>query len=310
MTKYPKYNSLRYGRLTNQTLLIMNQGPGGKGFTICGDCGAAVPGDDPKELNKIYQPYTYPYGRGKECKHSGKVYNTFLGHQFLTDMVLFEIKMDERLINCDLNGLWIDSAALSLSEAVALATTQLLDIDYNDIKSGYRIRQTQNQTYIDIYLFDSLSSGAGYSSLLTDKIEELFNLTRDILHCHNNCVTACHDCLEHYWNQKVHSKLNRHFALQLLDWMQNNKLAKAIDFDKQVLMIKGLKELCFTDNKFEISISNDEILIKSNNKIKELVIYPTMWNITDVNNSKIYISESLLIKDLPSVYKKITDMIL
>lgn len=310
MIKFPKYNSLRYGRLTNQTLLIMNQGPAGKGFTICGDCGAAVPGDNPKELNKIKQPYTYPYGRGKECKHSGRVYNTFLGHQFLTDMVLFEIKMDEKLINCDLNGLWIDSAALSLSEAVALAATQLLDIDFNDIKSGYRIRQTQNQVYIDIYLFDSLSSGAGYSSLLTDKIEKLLNLTRDILHCHNHCVTACHDCLEHYWNQKVHSKLNRHFALQLLDWIQSNKLAKAIDFDKQVSMIKGLKELCFTDNKFEISISNDEILIKSNNKVKELIIYPSMWNITDMNNSKIYISESLLIKDLPSVYKKITNLML
>ena len=224
MEIYGQYKSLRFGKLVDQKLLIMNQGPKGEGFTICKDCGAAVPGDDIGELKKISQPFTYPYNRNKICTHTGEKINTFLGHQFLTDMVLFEIKVDDSIINCELDGFWIDSAAISLSEAVALAASQLLDVDFNDIKSGYRIRKSTGNTYIDIYLFDSLASGAGYSSMLTDKISELFDLTRELLHCKNHCKTACHDCLEHYWNQRIQNKLDRHLALQLLDWMMFNTL--------------------------------------------------------------------------------------
>lgn len=305
MIRYTGYKSLRFGRLVNQKLLIMNQGPGGKGFTICTDCGAAVPGDNPKDLREIRQPFTYPYKRNKECGHTGKIINTFLGHQFLTDMVLFEIEMDKNIIDCSIDGLWIDSAALSLSEAVVLAATQLLDVDFNDLKSGYRIRQSNEKVFVDIYLFDSLSSGAGYSSLLPDKIDELFELTRKILHCHNHCETACHDCLEHYWNQKVQGKLDRHLALQLLDWMQDKKLAKEIDFNRQVMMIKGLRELCLIDNIFDICVEDNKIMVVSKRIKKELVIYPAMWNECTLDNSKIYISDKLISKELPSSYYKI-----
>ena len=90
--------------------------------------------------------------------------------------------------------------------------------------------------------------------------------------------------------------------------MQSNKLAPALAPAPPAPPLNGPPAICFTDNKFEISISNDEILIKSNNKIKELIIYPSMWNVTNKNNSKIYISASQLNKDLPSVYKKITNI--
>ena len=305
MSTFSKFKSLRFGKLTNQQLLIMNQGPNSEGFTICCDCGAAVPGDKLEELKKIKQPYMHPFIRGKECPHCGKIANTFLGYQFLTDMILFEIELDSTQIDCDLKSMWIDSAAVSLSEAVALAASQLLDIDFNDIKSGYRIRHSNNGVYVDIYLFDSLSSGAGYSSLLTNRIDELFELTRTILHCQNHCETACHDCLEHYWNQKVQGKLNRHFALQLLDWMEYNKVVENIDFSKQVQLLKGLQELSLTDNNFDIKYANNKIYVCSKNFSKELVIYPAMWGKARLDNSKIFISDSQLQKELPYAYKKI-----
>lgn len=178
MTKFEQYKSLRFGRLVNQELLIMNQGPNGDGFTICTDCGAAVPGDDIDALKKIKQPFIYPYDRGRECNHLGKKVNTFLGHQFLTDMILFVIELDERKIDCEIDSYWIESASISLSEAIVLAASQLLDIDFKDIQSGYRIRNSKGKYFIDIYLFDSLSSGAGYSSMLTNCLKELFELTR------------------------------------------------------------------------------------------------------------------------------------
>ena len=75
----------------------MNQGPDGEGFTICTNCGAAVPGNNVTELKKYRQPYTPIKGRGNYCNHDGEIVNTFLGYQFLTDMVLFEIKLDNTL---------------------------------------------------------------------------------------------------------------------------------------------------------------------------------------------------------------------
>ena len=56
MIKVPQFEHMRYGRLMDQPLTIMNQGPDSEGFTICGDCGAAVPGNDEIGLQRIPQP--------------------------------------------------------------------------------------------------------------------------------------------------------------------------------------------------------------------------------------------------------------
>lgn len=309
MEIYGKYKSLRFGKLVDQKLLIMNQGPKSEGFTICKDCGAAVPGDEIEELKKISQPFTYPYNRNKTCTHTGEIINTFLGHQFLTDMVLFEIKLDDSIINCQLDGFWIDSASISLSEAIALAASQLLDVDFSDIKSGYRIRKSTGNTYIDIYLFDSLASGAGYSSMLTDKISELFDLTREILHCKNHCKTACHDCLEHYWNQRIQNKLDRHLALQLLDWMMFNTLPTDLtNEDKNNLMV-GLMELSKSDDDLTIELINEKIYAKTRSSEKEIYIYPVMWNSQTLKKDRINLSDKLILKALPIAYKKIKESV-
>ena len=56
-----RFSHLRYGRLMDQPLTIMNQGPESQGFTICKDCGAAIPGDNEIGLQKISQPFRHPY---------------------------------------------------------------------------------------------------------------------------------------------------------------------------------------------------------------------------------------------------------
>lgn len=309
MKKVKSYEKLRYGKLSNQELLIMNQGPEGKGFTICKDCGAAVSGNNIGDIKKISQPFTFPYARNKKCNHNDIV-NTFLGHQFLTDMILFEIELDRNKIDCMISNYWIDSAALTMSEAMALAASQLLDIDFNDIKSGYRIRNSKGNVYIDIYLFDSLSSGAGYSSLLEKKIEELFELTRELLNCKNNCKTACHDCLKHFWNQRVHEKLDRRLALQLLDWMMYKKLADKIPFEEKKNLTKGLQELIKVDDDLNLVYESEKIFIRNKNKNVELNIYPSMWNEDQLDKLDINISDRMITKALPIVYTIIKNKIM
>lgn len=308
MIQFEKYKSLRYSKLSNQPLVILNQGPEGKGFMICEDCGAAIPGDDGTllENNKVTQPFTHPYKKEKCIHPHNKIINTFLGHKFLTDMILFEIKLDNRMIDTSLEGLWIKSAALTLSEAMALGASNLLDIDFNDLKNGYRIRHGVDYTYIDIYLFDSLSSGAGYSSMLENHIGELFEETEKVLECKNNCKTACHDCLKHYWNQRVQYDLDRHLAKQLLNWCKFNELPVEINFDEQVKLVNGLKEYILVDKYFDIQIDKNKMFVVNGDYKKQICIYPAMWNSQyRISSDVLAISDKLLLRALPNAYAKI-----
>lgn len=44
------YSNTRMAVRPNQRIIMLNKGIGDKGFTICCDCGAAMPGDDPSVL--------------------------------------------------------------------------------------------------------------------------------------------------------------------------------------------------------------------------------------------------------------------
>lgn len=237
-----EYPLIRYGRLVDQPLTILNQGPESKGFTMCTECGAAVPGDDIAALQKISQPYRHPHIKTK-CTHTpDNVINAFLGHRFMTDMVLIEITLYNDVINTDYDAMWINSAAQTLTEAMVLAAGQLLDVEFSDLKGGYRLRNDKDKVFVDIFLFDSLSSGAGYSSMLAGRLHDLLDQTEMVLKCKNNCSTACHDCLKHFWNQRVQDILDRHAAKQLLDWAKKEKMADIIPYDRQCNLIKGIKE--------------------------------------------------------------------
>lgn len=240
------FDNLRYSKRSNDPLIILNKGPKGKGFMVCKDCGAAVPGDDETALRRIPKPYRHPHKR-YECHHpNGRVVNTYLGNQFRTDMVVYEITLDSEQINVDTSGLWIRRAGQTLAEAMTLAGGRLLDIEFSEIKSGYRLRYSPSdrKTFVDIFLFDSLSSGAGYCSALAEKTRELMNETRKVLStCSAECDSACHECLMHYWNQRVHSLLDRFAALELLDWCEKSILPEELSYEQQDKLLAPLNAL-------------------------------------------------------------------
>ena len=245
-----------------------------------------------------------------KCSHpSDRITHAFLGHQFLTDMMLIEIELDPNNVNTRQEELWIDTAALSLSEAMVLAAGSLLDVEFNDLKGGYRLRYTDDSVFVDIFLFDSLSSGAGYSSMLTDKIPELVEETYKVLQCKNNCASACHDCLKHYWNQRVHNRLDRHAAKQLLDWCTKEELAAKIAYDKQLRIIAGIKETALLDADFVIKSSDEKMWIEKAGRRIELYVYPAMWtkNNMHIPKGSIAISDKMLLSAMPYAYSKIRD---
>ncbi|MCM1048258.1 MAG: DEAD/DEAH box helicase [Clostridiales bacterium] len=304
MTLSQNFPLIRYGRLVDQPLTILNQGPEGEGFTICKECGAAVPGHDVASLQKIPQPYRHPRVRTR-CEHPfDRTVNAFLGHQFLTDMVLLEISLDSRRINTNQDALWIESAAQTLSEAIVLAAGQLLDIEFDDLKSGYRLRYSPDKVNADIFLFDSLSSGAGYSSMLAGRIDELIEETYKVLKCKNHCAAACHDCLKHYWNQRVQNVLDRHAARQLLDWCKNKVLAEPILYERQMKLIMGIKETALLDADFDIMFEQGKIWGIKDKRKKEIYVHPAMWRADNerIPKGSIPVSDKMILHSMPHAY--------
>ncbi|MSV23732.1 DEAD/DEAH box helicase [Selenomonas sp. WCA-380-WT-3B 3/] len=302
MVNVVTYDNLRYSKRSDDPLIILNKGPKGKGFMVCEDCGAAVPGDEPAALDKIRKPYRHPH-KDYNCHHpSSRRVNTFLGNQFLTDMVVYEISLDNDKINVEPSGLWIQRAGQTLAEAMTLAGGRLLDIEFNEIKSGYRLRynKEKKKTFVDVFLFDSLSSGAGYCSALADRTEELMQETRNVLNsCSAECDSACHECLMHYWNQRVHGILDRFAALDLLDWCQHSKLPGKLSYAKQHELLNPLN---FLGAEYSIEADGKKHYISIGGKKREIIAYPAMWStqyIRLTTDGVVVVSDKLLKYALP-----------
>ena len=204
--------------------------------------------------------------------------NTYLGNQFRTDMVVYEITLDARQVDVSPYGFWLRRAGQTLAEAMTLAGGRLLDIEFNEIKSGYRLRYSEDglKAYVDVFLFDSLSSGAGYCSALAERTGELMGETGKVLEsCPTGCDSACHECLMHYWNQRAHGLLDRFAALELLKWCESSKLPPALSYDRQEELLEPLNAM-----GAEYKIVGDGIChyVKMQGRASRVVVYPAMWS--------------------------------
>lgn len=256
---------------------------------ICPDCGAAMPGDTSDVLKVVRRPYYNKFAR-TGCRHTNAM-NINLGYDFVTDMLVLEIELDHEKINTKRDNIWLNRASQSLAEAFRLAACRELDVEFTELVTGYRYRQNKKGSFIDIYLYDSLSSGAGYAINAANNIDKLLDKVREILNgC--NCESACYNCLKHYRNQFVHGILDRFAALDLLNWAQKGELHTRISKEKQIQLITPLVDI-LREMHYFIEFVGDQIYITHNNNRKEIVIYPSMLKQPDSKNI-VYLSEAYL----------------
>ena len=292
------YKHTKIAIRNNQRVIMRNKGKADKGFVICPDCGAAIAGDEPKNLKDlgIDRPYRSMYRTTFSCKH-GDAKNYSLGFDFITDMLVIEIVLNDDRINKSVtDNPWIVRAARSLAEAVRLQTSVLLDIEFTELNAGYRLRQREGVTYIDVYLYDSLSSGAGYSSGIALQIEELLRSTENFLSA-CDCENACQECLKHYRNSIYHSHLDRHSAGQLLNWAKDGIIAAPLVHEQQEKMIKPFVGI-LKDYGIGVDFGGSDMKVECiglhqttlSEKATKLVVYPAML-VKPSDNDTIYISD-------------------
>ena len=303
MNVVPGCINIRMASRTNQRIIMMNKGQQNHGFMVCEDCGAAMPGDDPKVLDDVLRPYVSRFARGR-CRHTRTI-NVNLGYDFVTDMLVLEFALDDTLIDAKRkDNPWLDRAAQSLAEALRLAASKHLDVEFTELVTGYRLRTNPTGSFVDIYLYDSLSSGAGYAVGVADEVDSLLDDVEVLLKdC--TCNNACHNCLKHYRNQYVHGMLDRFAGLQLLNWGKRGSLAKEFDTDDQKKLIAPLKKI-LNMSGCSIFYSDTGIIAKRKGREKRVVVYPAMW-VEPKDKSTVFVSDAYIKYAKPYAVQKILD---
>lgn len=306
MTEIAGCRNMRMASRSNQRIIMMNKGLEGKGFTVCCDCGASMPGDDADALNGVNRPYISKYIRNSKCRHS-VTKHVNLGYDFITDMLVLEIRLDPKQVETERkDSLWLTRAGTSLAEAMRLVISRILDIEFTELMTGYRVRRKGAEAFLDVYIYDSLSSGAGYAagvaSIMSDVLSQV-----EIMLSGCTCESACHNCLKHYRNQNLHGLLDRYAALELLHWAKDGARPHMASVIEQVRMLMPLKSILEQAGVY-ISVGNDKIILQQGTSSKELKIYPAMWKQPEEPNC-IFVSDACLKYAKPYAVQQITNFI-
>ena len=159
---------------------------------------------------------------------------------------------------------------------------------------------------MDVYLYDSLSSGAGYSSRVAEYTTELLAKTGEFLYgC--DCEHACNNCLKHYRNQYIQDALDRFAALELLNWGKNGSLPPKIEADERKKLFDSVSRL-LKEEGIRISHSDSVATILSSKMIsKNCIINPAMVRIPRKNPEAIYVTREAMADAKPFAIDIIRD---
>ena len=204
-----------------QHLLVSNTGPRKKGYVYCTGCGRVASNIKESSNFKGTHRKPYPddkYGRCEGTHSSNQI--VVLGTDFITDIALFSMRVKSP-INLK-PGLTATSVALkTLSEALAKAACQLLELEPDEIMAEYRPALSPDGMVgkeAEIFLYDTLPGGAGFSAEIAEAGSKLFEKARSILNtCPEECDSSCYRCLRTFKNKFEHGLLDRHIGAQLLE---------------------------------------------------------------------------------------------
>lgn len=256
---------LKVFRRANAQLVVVNKGDSKdqSGFYICDACGRttlAAIGPPPPSHETPYKILAANRKGADVRRCRGTIRPTvFLGHRFITDLVVLRVQLTPPLCQVP-RALGADYCALqdalhTIADALPLAAGRMFDVDFSEFSAGYRLIRQANASApmgAEIYMFDTLSGGAGYSERVGESMSELLaDYIPRILTCDDHidqgCDRSCYRCLRHYHNQFYHANLDRHLAQSLLEFILRGNRPVDPNFDEQQSLLEGLGEMLELD---------------------------------------------------------------
>lgn len=205
-------------------LLVSNTGIDKDGYDYCLACGRIESSASPDEL--LSQPHARPFRSSEEgpCPGGAAKRHVVLGTDFKTDIALFSLPLTDPFILSP-GSIEAESALRTVCEALAKAACKTLDIESGEILAEFRPALTpQGATghEVEIFLYDTLAGGAGFSTQLASRAKELFEHARKLLaDCPEQCDASCYRCLQSFRNRMEHALLDRQLGIQFLEHTLN-----------------------------------------------------------------------------------------
>ena len=207
---------------TRTYLLVTNTGPRQEGYSYCTRCGLIEPTAIPTGRTGAPHPKPYPDIRDPECPGGASTRGLVLGTDFVSDVLLVSIQVEEPL-TLRPGYRTTDVALRTISEALTMAATNMLEIEPGELQAEYRPALTQlghEGLEAEIYLYDTLSGGAGFARRAGELGRGLFEKALELLEtCPSNCDRSCYRCLRSFRNRFEHDLLDRHLGASLLRYV-------------------------------------------------------------------------------------------
>ena len=162
--------------------------------------------------------------KDRACPGGGAATGIVLGTAFITDVLLMSVRVQEPL-SLKPGLLATDIALRTVCEAVTAAGCDLLELEHTELQAEYRPALTaagQAGQEAEIYIYDTLAGGAGFSRRVEQLGDGLFERALELLiRCPEGCDRSCYRCLRSYKNKFEHDLLDRHLGATLLRYMLN-----------------------------------------------------------------------------------------
>lgn len=206
---------------TRQFLLVSNRGPRDQGYTYCTKCGAIEPTVTSKTLAGSH-PKPYPDPRDPMCDGGRATRGLVLGTDFITDILLLSVRVQSP-VTLRPELLATQVTLRTLCEALVKAACAELDLEIRELQAEFRPALTplgKEGLEVEIYLYDTLSGGAGFAQQVGRLGLKLFKSALDVLeNCDGDCDSSCYRCLRVYSNKFDHQYLDRHLGAGFLRYL-------------------------------------------------------------------------------------------
>jgi len=291
-------DQIRIERGYNKTLKIINYGLKREGFCLCKSCGRLDYSIAHKSGNHK-NPISF-----RDCTDT-ETLKIVLGYDLVTDTITIRIgNINQKIMK---NGA-LRAASLSLKEGMIIAASEMLGIDSKELSGGYRIIMSGQSPVLELFLYDTTPSGAGFSSSLYDQVESVLDQTEETLgRC--DCDSSCQSCLRTYENRINHDTLDRFFALDLLTYARSGiipPINKTKKDEYQKLLVEAILDR-IPDSI--VSNNGDVIIVKRGLQEKILSIESFLTDSTS-NENHMVVTDYDIKSNLPNIVETIRDSLL
>ena len=243
-------------------LLVSNTGPKKDGYTYCTKCGRIeATAAHSHELHGTHlKPYPDDHNK-RNCDGINPTHHLVLGTDFITDIALFSLRVAPPM-SLKPGHTSTVVALRTVSEALTAAACQLLELEPGELMAEFRPALTPDGSTgleAEVFLYDTLPGGAGFSTQLPESSVDLFQAALDLLtNCEECCDASCYRCLRSFKNKFEHSLLDRHVGAYLLRYLIDGQLA---DFNPSrlasstALLRNDLERQCVDEMQFKQNVT-------------------------------------------------------